>query len=286
MSIVTLWSCDKKTNGQTLSSVAIATKMAIERNLKILLVSTSVNDLTIKRCFWKTNISKGNMMRGNGGLEVETGIEGLIRLVYSNKLEPSIITDYAQAILKGRFEVLFGFNGASDNFSNPNMELYSDVYQNYCKILQVANQYYDMVIVDLDGRLNLEMKNKILDISDMNIYITTQKVSDIERYIDLKQNNKNLNTYKSTVAIAKYDDESKYNKKNLAKYLEEKGEVLVIPYNTLYFEAAEEADVMDLFLKLSNIKDTTDKNYIFMKEVQRIVNFIMNRLQELQMRMG
>ena len=286
MPIVTLWSCDKKTNGQTLSSVAIATKMAIERNLKILLVSTSVNDMTIKRCFWKTNISKRNMMRGNGGLEVETGIEGLIRLVYSNKLEPSIITDYSQPILKGRFEVLFGFNGSSDNFSNPNMELYSDVYQNYCKILQVANQYYDIVLVDLDGRLNLEMKNKILDISDMNIYITTQKVSDIERYIDVKQNNKNLNTYKSTVAIAKYDDESKYNKKNLAKYLEEKGEVLVIPYNTLYFEAAEEADVMDLFLKLSNIKDTTDKNYIFMKEVQRVVNFIMNRLQELQMRMG
>ena len=130
------------------------------------------------------------------------------------------------------------------------------------------------------------MKNKILEISDMNIYITTQKVSDIERYIDLKANNKNLNTYKSTVAIAKYDDDSKYNKKNLAKYLEEKGEVLVIPYNTLFFEAAEEADIMDLFLKLSNIKDTTDKNYIFMKEVQRLVNFIINRLQELQMRMG
>lgn len=276
----------KKQIGQTLSSVAIATKMAIERNLKILLVSTSVNDMTIKRCFWKTNISKGKMMRGNGGLEVETGIEGLIRLVYSNKLESNIITDYAQAILKGRFEVLFGFNGASDNFSNPNMELYTDIYQNYCKILQVANQYYDMIIVDLDGRLNLEMKNKILEISDMNIYITTQKVSDIERYIDLKQNNKNLGTYKSTVAIAKYDDDSKYNKKNLAKYLNEKGEVLVIPYNTLFFEASEEAGVMDLFLKLSNLKDTTDKNYIFMKEVQRVVNFIINRLQELQMRMG
>ena len=116
MSIVTLWSCDKKTNGQTLSSVAIATKMAIERNLKILLVSTSVNDMTIKRCFWKTNISKRNMMRGNGGLEVETGIEGLIRLVYSNKLEPSIITHYPQAILKASFEVLFAFSGASDNF--------------------------------------------------------------------------------------------------------------------------------------------------------------------------
>ena len=285
MSIVTLWSCDKKTNGQTLSAVAIATKMAIERNLKILLVSTSVNDLTIKRCFWKTN-TKGKMMKTNAGLEVETGIEGLIRLVYSNKLEPSIITDYSQAILKGRFEVLFGFSVVSDNFSNPNMELYTDVYQNNCKILQAANQYYDMIIVDLDGRLNLEMKNKILEISDMNIYITTQKVSDIERYIDLKANNKNLNTYKSTVAIAKYDDDSKYNKKNLAKYLEEKGEVLVIPYNTLFFEAAEEADIMDLFLKLSNIKDTTDKNYIFMKEVQRLVNFIINRLQELQMRMG
>ena len=284
MSIVTLWSCDKKTNGQSLSTVAIATKMAIERNLKILLVSTSVNDSTIKNCFW-TNNQKNKIVGGNAGLEVETGIEGLMRLIYSNKLEPEIISDYSQAILKGRFEVLSGYTALADATSVQNVELYKEIYQNYCKILQIADKYYDIVLVDLDGRLNFEIKNQVLAVSDLNLYVTSQKISDIERYIDLKNKNKDLNTLKNSIVIARYDSESKYNKKNLSKYLNEKGELLVIPYNTLFFEAAEEANVMDLFLKLSNIKDTTDNNYIFMKEVQKVAEFIINRLQELQMRM-
>lgn len=284
MSIVTLWSCDKKTNGQSLSTVAIATKMAIERNLKILLVSTSVNDSTIKNCFW-TNNQKNKIVGGNAGLEVETGIEGLMRLIYSNKLEPEIISDYSQAILKGRFEVLSGYSALTDVTSVQNVELYKEIYQNYCKILQIADKYYDIVLVDLDGRLNFEIKNQVLAVSDLNLYVTSQKISDVERYIDLKNKNKDLNTLKNSIVIARYDSESKYNKKNLSKYLNEKGELLVIPYNTLFFEAAEEANVMDLFLKLSNIKDTTDNNYIFMKEVQKVAEFIINRLQELQMRM-
>ena len=284
MSIVTLWSCDKKTNGQSLSTVAIATKMAIERNLKILLVSTSVNDSTIKNCFW-TNNQKNKIVGGNAGLEVETGIEGLMRLIYSNKLEPEIISDYSQAILKGRFEVLSGYSALTDATSVQKVELYKEIYQNYCKILQIADKYYDIVLVDLDGRLNFEIKNQVLAVSDLSLYVTSQKISDIERYIDLKNKNKDLNTLKNSIVIARYDSESKYNKKNLSKYLNEKGELLVIPYNTLFFEAAEEANVMDLFLKLSNIKDTTDNNYIFMKEVQKVAEFIINRLQELQMRM-
>lgn len=284
MSIVTLWSCDKKTNGQSLSTVAIATKMAIERNLKILLVSTSVNDSTIKNCFW-TNNQKNKIVGGNAGLEVETGIEGLMRLIYSNKLEPEIISDYSQAILKGRFEVLSGYTALADATSVQNVELYKEIYQNYCKILQIADKYYDIVLVDLDGRLNFEIKNQVLAVSDLNLYVTSQKISDVERYIDLKNKNKDLNTLKNSIVIARYDSESKYNKKNLSKYLNEKGELLVIPYNTLFFEAAEEANVMDLFLKLSNIKDITDNNYIFMKEIQKVAEFIINRLQELQMRM-
>ena len=274
----------KKQIGQTLSTVAIATKMAIEHKLKILLVSTSVNDETVKRCFWKENKNKSKLISEPGSLEVENGIEGLMRLITSNKIEPSVITDYSHAILKGRFEVLFGFSALSDNVVGKNVEIYNEIYQNYCKVLQVANQYYDIVLVDLDGRLNMEIKKQILEISDLNLYVTTQKLSDIENYINLKNKDKNLNSLKNSVLIAKYDNDSKYNKKNLGKYLEEKGELLVIPYNTLYFEASEEANVMDLFLKLSNIKDNTDKNYFFMKEVQKVAEFIINRLQELQMR--
>ena len=212
MSIVTLWSCDKKTNGQSLSTVAIATKMAIERNLKILLVSTSVNDSTIKNCFW-TNNQKNKIVGGNAGLEVETGIEGLMRLIYSNKLEPEIISDYSQAILKGRFEVLSGYTALADATSVQNVELYKEIYQNYCKILQIADKYYDIVLVDLDGRLNFEIKNVTRIVTsgkrayDIAIRIKTSGFDEnkIEAYLDLEDAIKAL--YKTNIkkyVIANY----------------------------------------------------------------------------------
>ena len=87
------------------------------------------------------------------------------------------------------------------------------------------------------------------------------------------------------VAIGKYDNESKYNKKNITRYLEERKNLNIIPYNTLFFEAAEETEVVELFLKLRNIKDINDKNYFFMAEVLNLTNNIITRLQELQMKM-
>lgn len=56
----------------------------------------------------------------------------------------------------------------------------------------------------------------------------------------------------------------------MQKYLREK-ELSVIPFNILLYEAAEEVGVVDLFYRLSKIKDTTDSNYIFMKELDKLV---------------
>ena len=53
----------------------------------------------------------------------------------------------------------------------------------------------------------------------------------------------------------------------------------------LYFEAAEEAMVTDLLLRLKNVKDTSDENYIFMQDVLKLIDKIIKRLQELQMKM-
>ena len=85
--------------------------------------------------------------------------------------------------------------------------------------------------------------------------------------------------------IGRYDKFSKYNIKNITRYLEEKNKVLTVPYNTLYFEACNEAGVPDLFLKLKRMSDLDDRNAIFMDEVKRASENIIYRLQELQVMM-
>ena len=59
----------------------------------------------------------------------------------------------------------------------------------------------------------------------------------------------------------------------------------LLPYNTLYFEATNEAGVPDLFLRFKKLLDLDDRNAIFIEEVKRASENIIYRLQELQARM-
>ena len=85
--------------------------------------------------------------------------------------------------------------------------------------------------------------------------------------------------------MGRYDRYSKYTAKNISRYLGEKNQILTIPYNTLYFEAAEEAGVPDLFLKFRKSIDPDDRNAFFIQEVKRAADNIIYRLQDLQMKM-
>ena len=61
----------------------------------------------------------------------------------------------------------------------------------------------------------------------------------------------------------------------------EKNKVSTIPYNTLFFEACEEAKVPDLFLRLRKTEED-DRNGFFLAEVRRTVDNIIYRLEDLR----
>ena len=94
-----------------------------------------------------------------------------------------------------------------------------------------------------------------------------------------------LNSKKTLVLIGRYDKYSKYTVKNITRYMNEKNKVSTIPYNTLFFEACEEAKLPDLFLRLRKINDEEDRNALFMSEVKRMTDNIIYRLQDLAMKM-
>lgn len=284
MSIITFWNPEREQTGVTMSVVATATKIAIERNLKVLVVSTAYKDMTIKNCFWKDSSVRKKLMQGKN-FAVENGVEGLARLISSNKIEPTIITDYTHVILKNTLEILDGYIGGNDNTKEENEKNYLLISKGYPTLLNVANQYYDMVFVDLSKELDESIRNEILEQANLNIYVSAQKLSSIDKYTQLRQENPLVQGPKNFLLIGKYNKNTKYNKSNIQKYLGEKNEISVIPFNTLLFEAAEETAVVDMFLKLSNIKDTTDTNYIFMSELSKLVEKIITKLKELQMRM-
>ncbi len=287
MSIVTFWNDERDQTGKTLTSIAVATRMAIERNYRILLISTSFQDNTMKNCFWGDEAQKTLKLFGmkNNNIAVGNGIEGLVKLITANKLTPNVITDYTRVIFKERLEVINGYFGAKEVTRKTNNMEYEKVQKCYPDLIRVASQYYDMVLVDLDKTIQEDVTNEILEMSNVNVYVLSQKKVSLDRYLEKKQSYTKVGNQKIIPVIGKYMNNTKYNLKNITKYLQEKKGLNVIPYNTLYFEASEEAGVPDLFLRLKNVKDTSDENYIFMQDVLELMDKIIKRIQELQMKM-
>lgn len=278
MPIVTFWSSGKQETGKTVSIAAIATYMAIEHNYKILIVSTGFGDKTLERCFWKERKKTKNLglFGPNTNIAMEEGIEGLTKIMKSNKLSPENITNYTKIIFKDRLEVLQTYKGNSSE--------YKELSRMYIDIIKLANNYYDLILVDLDKEIGEDIENQILQESDLIVSTLSQRLVAIDDFIEIKQKRPIFNVKKSLILIARYDKFSKYSIKNISRYMGEKNNVSTIPYNTLFFEATEEAKVPDFFLRLRRMGED-DRNGFFLEEVGRTVENIVYRLQNLQMKM-
>ena len=288
MSVITFVNNRKEETGKTLSLVAIATNMAIENNEKILIISTTNKESKIKSCFFEdTEVKKmrlGIFAQNMSALDTEAGIDGLAKMLRSNKLNPDMITNYTKVVFKDRLEVLLGKNKSESN-QNIEEKVQSspiEIADEYVEIVKIANQYYDKVFVDLDYNLNQDIREQIIDQSDLIILNSSQNYKSLKELKENKENNKLLKSPRTLLLIGRYDKYSKYNVKNITRYLGEKNKVLTVPYNTLYFEACNEAGVPDLFLKLKKMYDLDDRNAIFMEEIKRASENIIYRLQELQ----
>lgn len=278
MSIVTFWNNKKEQTGKTLAIAAISTYMAIEHNKRILIVSTGKNDKTLDNCFWEERKVKKNLglFGPNTRVAMEEGISGLIKIMKSNKLAAENITNYTKIVFKDRLEVLQTFKGEQDE--------YRELYRMYPDIINLANNYYDLVLVDLDAEVSEDIADQIIKASNLVVASLSQRLYSINNFLEFRQDNPIFNSKKALLLIGRYDKYSKYTIKNISRYMNEKNKVSTIPYNTLFFEAAEEAKVPDLFLRLRKVSDD-DRNEFFLQEVARTAENIMYRLEDLQMRM-
>lgn len=276
MSVVTFWNSGKEETGKTLAIAAISTYMAIEHNYRILVISTSKDDKTIENCFWKQKKTKKNLglFGPNTNIAMEEGVDGLIKIMKSNKLAPENITNYTKIVFKDRLEILQSYKG--------NSEEYKEITNMYPDIINLANNYYDLVLVDLDNNINSYAVEKIIGASNLVVINLSQRLTSIDNFLEIREKNAMFKAKKTLLLIGRYDKYSKYSIKNISRYMNEKNIVSTIPYNTLFFEAAEEGKVPDLFLRLRKTVDEDDRNGFFIAEVGRTVENIIYRLQNLQ----
>jgi len=260
---------DKQKHGQSMILASVASTLAINYNYKILMINTKHNNKSLEYAFeQKNNI---NAFFTKGKTDLDTGLSGIAKAIMSNKTTPEIITNYTKIILKN-LELL-----TDKNLSNEEFEKYI-VYLK--EIIKLANRYYDIVLVDLEGSIeNLEIK-QILEQSNINLVTLAQNINIIDDYIEQKENNPVLKEDNVFVTIGKYDGKSKYNEKNVAKYIKQK-RTYKIPYNTMFSMDAPEGKVADYFIKFRRIH-ASHVNAEFISSVKELTEEIVKKIKEQQ----
>ena len=279
MAIISFYSSCMQETGNTISAIAYASYLGMTKNKKILLVSTGLNDNTAVESLWPQEQNKKSGLFGpNTSSMAQNGIEELDRIVRSNRTTSEIITDYTRVALKDRLEVLTNYIGEK--------KVFAEIQKNYAQIISLAGRAYETVIVDIDQNLSKEVQNEILQVSDVILATTTQKLSNIEKLDEEIQNQENtiLDKSKTLIVLGKYDNSSKYNAKNISRtLLKQKDVVNTIPYNHLLLEGAQEGRLIENIDFLRKIKNR-DENSLVIEELKRLDEKIENKVMEQQMR--
>ena len=169
MPIVTFWSNTKKETAQTLSMLAIASYMSVEKNSRILMVDVNTNDKTIQNAYFNeqdTSTRKVIKKLSGGRMDIGSGIDGLSKLLASGKNSGESITNYSQIIFKGRLEVILSYiSGVESDIQR--------VRNTYKDLVRLANQQYDYVFDDLPKGLGDPVTEEILAISDVIVFNIT-----------------------------------------------------------------------------------------------------------------
>ena len=144
----------------------------------------------------------------------------------------------------------------------------------------MANNYYDLVFVDLDNEIEQDISDMILSNSNLVVANLSQRLSSINNFMEVREKIPVLNSKKALLLIGRFDKFSKYSVKNITRYMKEKNKVLTIPYNTLFFEACEEARLPELLLNVKSLEND-ERNGNFIQELKRASDNIIYRLQDL-----
>ena len=272
MSIVTFWNDGKRETGQTMSMAAIATRMAMKHNYKTVLINTKYNDTTLEEGFWGPNVPKAKT-------DIVTGISGLTKAILSNKTSPEIISNYTKAMLKGgRLELLTDKEVEIEEYEKQKSVMKS--------MIKMANKYYDLVFVDLEGSLEDPFITGILEQSNLIIPTITQRIQDINKYISIKNKNELFQKENTFLLIGKYDKHLMCNKKNTERYIKDQineKDVYVIPYSTMYFESCNQGQIIDYIYKFIKIKPGSPQAPVI-EALDQIYTRIIEKLREMQMK--
>ena len=255
----------------------MATEMAIEHNYRVLLISADFNNTTMLDCFGAQESNK-EILKGlirKPQINLDSGINGLLKMASSNRVTPEIIHDYTKIVYENRLEVLYSPTDINENDKKATMERMKNIIMN-------AARYYDQVIVDLRKGLETSEQLEILALSDVIVFNINQRMDRITEALQIKEMN---GLYDRVVwNICKYDKNSKCNTKNLLRTVLKRQTICETPYNTLIYDACGDGKIAEMLLNFRTLRDE-DENLTFINKIKELQEAVLLKYQERRSRL-
>lgn len=264
---IVFWSPQATSVGQTLSVVAASTMMAIEEDYSNLILHAHWKSKKIESSFSSyDDLKKMNVFNSSS-----LGITALIRLIESNKLTPESVRNYAKPVLKQRLDVMYGTNVES-------REQFSKLTESFPRVVQVANQSYDITWIDCPKSEQREYIKAVVADADMVVVTLDQELVNFDECMDLYASSELIKDKNKLILICNYEEKSKYNIPNLKRRYGIRDTIMSIPTNYVFADACNDGRVIDFFYKNLNA-DYKDYNGKFIHAVKELNKKILDNIK-------
>ncbi|OMF76755.1 MinD/ParA family ATP-binding protein [Paenibacillus glucanolyticus] len=258
-------------SGQTSSIAAIAAALSSEYHIRCLIAQTKNRESTLEHSFSRSinNFSR-TLGHVSGSRNVSgTGLDAVLRIARSGKLEGGAVKNNTQIIEQGRLDIL----SSSDQKDAKKLEEASDLIRT---IFDQASKYYNVILLDLPAGDGSEISRKLIASSDVVVICLPQSRRSLDAYFEKKNWPSTLNSKKTVLLFTQHDPHSKYKAVNITrKYKSPKG--LIVPYNTTFKDSVNDGDTKG-FYKANKAAERRHPNYDFVFEVQRAAKQLLDEI--------
>lgn len=242
MSTITFWSPFAGT-GCTSSTLISAYAMALHYRTRVLLVNTGLVGTSTEAALPSNETDSTDSVFSFE----EGGWDAVERLHSSGSLNKHNLRDYTKPLLKERLDFLTGSMNEMDRSTHEHCETVK-------KLLNVANEYYDLVLLDADqSGVDSQLKLQQADYVVINL---DQNMRNLELFFE-KILPERMDKHNMHVVINKYDPQSRSTLSNIRRRFRYKGTISAIPYTTGYLDAMNRRDVAK-YLQLESLSENKD----------------------------
>ncbi|WP_166244084.1 hypothetical protein [Paenibacillus turpanensis] len=235
--IVACWGPVHGQVGTTSNLVAIATLLALDYHLRILVCHSHSEPSLLERNYMRN--PKSELLLEGGGLDA------IGRLVHCGLLTPEGLRDNTESVLKNRLDFLAG----------PDSLQTGSIMEIMVPLLEVSKSYYDLTFVDIVPGAQNPLSDLVLTHADLVVVNLNQNEGLLEQFFTKTSWPTHLEQKRILYVLGKFERSSKYTMKRLSKrFAMSESSLHAVPYQSKYMDALNEQLALEYLIRASNAK--------------------------------